>query len=107
MADLKKIKDSLGNLQKNNIEQMTLMNTRGIYEISAIPGQILHAAEDCVTLRVREPVHQKLDIYRLENLRELQSKLVLVAAENAENVRKFIEVSLPLILYCHYLFYAI
>ena len=93
MADLKKVKDSLSNFQKNNVEQMTLMNTRGIYEISANPGQILHSTEDCVNLRVVEPVNQKTYVYRLDQLRELQSKLVLVAAENADNVRKFIEVS--------------
>ena len=73
---------------------MHLMNKRGIYYITTTKGRISHSVNDIVCLRMRpsqtEHTHK---VYSLEDLRELQSKLVLVAAENAISVNNFIEVS--------------
>lgn len=73
---------------------MHLMNKRGIYYITTTKGRIAHSVNDIVCLRMRpsQPEHTHR-VYSLEDLRELQSKLVLVAAENADSVNKFIEVS--------------
>lgn len=74
---------------------MDSINTRGTYYIEAIPGKIIHSPDEVVCLRLRlgrdQTKQQK--IFKLDDLRELQSKLVLVAAENADKVNKFIEVS--------------
>lgn len=86
---LKRVEESLSDFQKNNVEQMNLINKRGIYYIEAIPGRIIHSFKDAVRLRMRltnEENEQR--IFTLDDLRELQSKLVLVAAN------KFIEVSI-------------
>ena len=99
LGELKRVQETLSDFQKNNVEQMNLMNTRGIYYVTAIPGRILHRPNDAVCLRMRTTPDQTTQKpYKLDDLRELQSKLVLVAAENAENVNKFIEVS---IYACH------
>lgn len=88
------MEESLQDFQKNNVEEMHLMNKRGIYYITTTKGRISHSVNDIVCLRMRpsqtEHTHK---VYSLEDLRELQSKLVLVAAENADSVNKFIEVS--------------
>ena len=95
IGELKRVQESLSDFQKSNVEQMDSINTRGIYYIEAIPGRISHSPDDVVYLRMRlrgdQTEQQK--IFRLDDLRELQSKLVLVAAENADKVNKFIEVS--------------
>ena len=91
---MKRVQETLSDFQRNNVEQMNLMNTRGIYYIEAIPGRILHRSDDAVCLRMRVTSDQGTQkVFKLDDLRELQSKLVLVAAENADNVNKFIEVS--------------
>ena len=95
IGELKRVQESLSDFQKSNVEQMDSINTRGIYYIEAIPGRIIHSPDDAVCLRMRIG-HVQTDqknIFRLYDLRELQSKLVLVAAENADKVKKFIEVS--------------
>ena len=73
------------------------MNTiimRGTYAISAIPGKIHHSTEEAVHLRLRHLENKKeRKVYSLSDLKELQSRLVLVAAENADSVNRFIEVS--------------
>ena len=96
---MKRVQETLSDFQRNNVEQMNLMNTRGIYYIEAIPGRILHRSDDAVCLRMRVTSDQGTQkVFKLDDLRELQSKLVLVAAENADNVNKFIEVSWFIIL---------
>ena len=67
---------------------------KGIYAISAIPGKIHHSTEEAVHLRLRDLENEKeRKVYSLSDLKELQSRLVLVAAENADSVNRFIEVS--------------
>ena len=92
---MKRVEESLSDFQKSNVEQMDSINTRGIYYIEAIPGRIIHSPDDAVCLRMRlaQDQAEQQKIFRLDDLRELQSKLVLVAAENADKVNKFIEVS--------------
>ena len=74
---------------------MDSINTRGIYYIEAIPGRIVHSPDDAVCLRMRLGCDQteQQKIFRLDDLRDLQSKLVLVAAEYVVKVNKFKEVS--------------
>ena len=85
------MEETLTNFQRSNVEQMNLINKRGVYTVSAIPGKILRSTEDAVRLRLREDKDDH-KVFELNYLKELQSKLVLVAAENAESVNKFIEV---------------
>ena len=95
MGELKRVQEALSNFQSNNVEQMNLINTRGIYNITAHPGRILHCPDDAIRLLVKmTPNHGTQKVFKLNDLRELQSKLVLVAAENADNVHTFIEVSI-------------
>lgn len=85
---------------------MNLINTRGIYYIEAIPGKIIHSSQDAVRLRIRATQDKKEQkIFTLVDLRELQSKLVLVAAENADNVNRFIEVSYITVFLYHFMSY--
>ena len=72
---------------------MDTINKNGIYEIKGIPGKILHRVDDSLQLLMRRTSNdQDRNSFSLEELKELQSKLVLVAAENADGVNKFIEV---------------
>ena len=93
---IKQIQEFLFDFQKSNVKQVNSINTRGIYYIEAIPGRIIHSSDDAVHLimRLGHDQTEQQKIFRLDDLRELQSKLVLVAAENADKVNKFIEVSL-------------
>ena len=93
IGELKRVQESLSDFQKSNVEQMDSINTRGIYYIEAIPGRIIHSPDDAVCLRLRWDQTQHQSIFRLDDLRELQSKLVLVAAEYVVKVNKFKEVS--------------
>ena len=70
---------------------MNSINTRGIYNITAIPGRILHCPDEAICLRVKMTSNQS-KVFKLNDLRDLQTKLVVVAAENADNVHIFIEV---------------
>ena len=73
---------------------MNLLSTNGIYYIETIPGRIINSPDDVICLRMRQGHdQQQKKVFRLADLRNLQSKLVLVAAENAEKVNKFVEVS--------------
>ena len=77
------------------MEQMHLINKRGLYSISAIPGKILHSIEEAVCMRMRlsgsdDP--SKKTVFKLDDIKELQSKLALVATENADRVSRFNEV---------------
>lgn len=94
LGEFQRIEEALSDFQKSNVELMNIINNKGIYAVSAVPGTIHHSAEDAVRLRLRD-LENKDDrkVYTLSDLKELQSKLVLVAAENAESVNKFIEVS--------------
>ena len=95
MGELKRVQEALSNFQSSNIEQMNLINTRGIYNIAAIPGRILHCSDDAIRLVVKMTRNQGTQkIFKLNDLKELQSKLVLVATENADDVHTFIEVSI-------------
>ena len=85
---------------------MDVINASGVYNITANPGRISHSPEDAIRLRVRmTPDQASQKVYKLEDLKELQSKLVLVAStESTDNVKKFIEVSkvsLLMIPYIH------
>uniref|UniRef100_A0A1X7THY6 Death domain-containing protein n=1 Tax=Amphimedon queenslandica TaxID=400682 RepID=A0A1X7THY6_AMPQE len=93
LGELKRVEESLSDFQKSNVEQMDSINTRGTYHIEAIPGKIIHSPDEVVCLRMRLAQDQtkQQKIFKLDDLRELQSKLVLVAAENADKVNKFIE----------------
>ena len=76
---------------------MHLINKRGLYSISAIPGNILHSIEEAVCMRMRlsgsdDPSEKT--VFKLDDIKELQSKLALVAGENADGVSRFNEVYL-------------
>ena len=94
IGELKRIQESLSDFQKSNVEKMDSINTRGIYHIEATPGRIIHSPDNAVYLTMRRGADQteQQEKILLDDLRELQSKLVLVAAENADKVNKFIEV---------------
>ena len=94
LGEFKRIEEALTDFQKSNVEQMNTINMKGIYAVSAIPGKIHHSTEGAVRLRLRDLGNEKeRKVYSLSDLKELQSRLVLVAAENADNVNRFIEVS--------------
>lgn len=75
---------------------MNSINTKGIYQITATPGKILNLPDEAILLKLDA---NELKYFKLKDLLDLQSKLVLVAAENADNVNKFIEVSLKELLF--------
>ena len=80
------------------MEQMDLFNRRGFYSISAIPGKILHSIEDAVCMRLRLDNQSDKNVFKLDDIKELQSKLALVAAEKADSVNRFNEVYVLCIL---------
>ena len=92
---MQRVQENLSDFQRSNVEQMHLINKRGLYSISAIPGKILHSIEEAVCMRMRlsgsdDPSEKT--VFKLDDIKELQSKLALVAAENADSVSRFNEV---------------
>lgn len=100
LGEFLRIEEALTDFQKSNVELMNIINKQGIYAVSAVPGKIHHSTEDAVRLRLREVEKEdEQKVFSLSDLKELQSKLVLAAAENADNVKKFIEVRLNILKY--------
>ena len=93
LGEFERVEKTLSDFQRSNVDQMDTINKNGIYEIKGIPGKILHRVDDSLQLFMRRTTNdQDRNSFSLEELKELQSKLVLVAAENADGVNKFIEV---------------
>ncbi len=94
LGEFQRIEEALTDFQKNNVEVMNTINEKGIYSVSAFPGRIHHSTENAINLRLRDiEIEDDRKVYNLSDLKDLQSRLVLVAAENAEKVKRFIEVS--------------
>ena len=70
----------------------------GCYQIGSTSGQTFQSIHDLINLRLKETKKQLPKIrYSLDDLRDLESKLVLITgskAENRKSVDKFLNVNL-------------
>lgn len=66
------------------------INNTGFFSITVTPGNILHSTEEMVILMI--DCNGKNKVFKFADLKNLQSKLMLVATEN-KDVMEFIEVS--------------
>ncbi|XP_067936896.1 E3 ubiquitin-protein ligase RNF213-like [Watersipora subatra] len=91
---LMKVKDNLGNMEINTIEQANAINRCGIYYVGRIhdvKDQQFKRAEDVIRLKCT--VERKERVYTATDLKDLQSRLTLVAGdkqrENQETIDRF------------------
>ena len=103
----KGVKQNQGSVEVTSFGQMNNIFALGYYKIgSTEPGQALHTINELVSLKldVREKEVLK-SCYTLDELRDLESKLVLITgskAENRKDVDQYLNVSLP----CHVVHYT-
>ena len=77
---LKQIKDLQAPIEVSTYDQVKAMLISGVYHISCKYHQIFHSTEETVSLVIKEcsESKQKLTVYTLSDLKDLESKIILV-----------------------------
>ena len=94
----KSVKETQGSVEVTSFGQMDNILHYGCYTIAGKRDQTMHSIHDVVRLTLRPPIGKKLlrTSYSLDELRDLESKLVLITGSKAENrreVERFLDVS--------------
>lgn len=94
LSEFQRVKDTLGDVQKNAYKLMEAINANGVYEVSSIDLRV-HSIENVIRLKVKGEALGKKS-FDLVTLRDLQSKLVLIvgAESDSASIQKFLEVKL-------------
>lgn len=93
----KSLKDIQGSVEVTSFGQMRNILAHGVYRIGTRSTQAIHSLQDVISLKLEctEKQLPKLN-YSLDDLRDLESKLVLITGNNAENRKEvdyFLDVS--------------
>ena len=111
---LKGVKDSHGSVAISSLMQAKAINTRGVYEVGCPPqGNESRNGEETLESVIHLSVPPKegdkeTKVYNLDELKDLQSKLMLIAAkasQGKEEVDMFVEVGLQGCLWLFITFY--
>ena len=78
LGQFQRIKEALGDVEKNAFKLMEAINASGVYKIESREGKILHCIEDAIGLKVKGDADNAKN-YDLDKLRDLHSKLVLIS----------------------------
>uniref|UniRef100_A0A1X7TEA2 Uncharacterized protein n=1 Tax=Amphimedon queenslandica TaxID=400682 RepID=A0A1X7TEA2_AMPQE len=76
----KSVKETQGSVEVTSYGQMNNINEYGVYEIGSSKKGILVSRSEGIHLRLRESKHKRIPklFYNLDELRDLESKLVLI-----------------------------
>jgi len=91
------IKDTQGDIERTSVGQMENIQKYGSYMVGSSRPQTFQSIHQVIHLTLEErdkPLHKKS--YSLDDLRDLESKLVLITGSKAENrkeVDQFLDVS--------------
>nr|XP_039250627.1 E3 ubiquitin-protein ligase rnf213-alpha-like [Styela clava] len=84
-----------GSIEKLSLTRAQEINTSGIYTIECNEEAMLPNLENCLKLSLRHSSRNSVQVMNLEELRDLQSKLMLIAGEAEQGrheVNMFVEV---------------
>ena len=93
----KSVKETQGSVEVTSFGQMNNILKYGCYTVGASQNKTVHTIRDVIHLKLEESdkaFHKKS--YSLDELRDLESKLVLITGnktENKMNVDRFLDVS--------------
>ena len=104
MEWLKGVETSHGSVAKSSLFEAQVINEKGVYRVGCISESASAAMEmlsldTVVELNVPQGEKGELKVYTLDDLKDLQSKLMLIAAkasQGKEKVDRFVDVSLVL-----------
>ena len=89
-----------GSVEKTSFGQMRSINELGYYEIGSIRKGILSSRSEAIRLKLRKPDDITVTLpkyrYSLDELRDLESKLVLITGTESierQEVDQFLDVS--------------
>ena len=100
LGEFQRIKEALGDVEKNAFKLMEAINASGVYKIESLEGKVLHSVDDAITLKVKGDTDNEMK-YDLDKLRDLHSKLVLVSGTATKtNEDKFLAVCSLVYLAC-------
>ena len=92
----KSVKETQGSVEVTSFGQMNNILSYGCYIVGRVRGKTAHSIHDIISVKLEErdkPLSKKS--YSLDELRDLESKLVLITGSKAENraeVEKFLNV---------------
>ena len=102
----KSIWETQGSVEKTSFGQMRSINELGNYEIGSIRIGTLTSRSQTICVRLRKPEDEKVSLpkyrYNLDELRDLESKLVLITGpESSErkDVDLFLDVRIASLCY--------
>ena len=91
------MKETQGSVEVTSFGQMRNIITYGWYKVGSRDGQVVHSIHDMIQLKLKNtPKQLSKSSYTLDELRDLESKLVLITGSKAENrkeVDQFLNVS--------------
>ena len=94
------IRETQGSVEKSSFGQMRSINELGFYEIGSIRKGILSNRSEAIRLQLRKPDDKTVTLpqyhYSLDELRDLESKLVLITGPESserQEVDRFLDVS--------------
>ena len=104
MEWLKRVETSHGSVAKSSLFEAQVINEKGVYHVgclseSASAAMEMLSLDTVVELSVPQGEKGELKVYTLDDLKDLQSKLMLIAAkasQGKEKVDRFVDVSLVL-----------
>jgi hypothetical protein len=91
LSEFQRVKDTLGDVQKNAYKLMEAINANGVYEVSSVDLRV-HSIENVIRLKVKGETLGRRS-FDLVTLRDLQSKLALIvgAESDSASIQKFLE----------------
>ena len=103
----KSVKKTQGSVEVTSFGQMETIQRCGRYTIAGNKDVAMHSVHDVIQLTLQPQTGEKLvkTSYNLDELRDLESKLVLITGSKAENraaVEQFLDVCVHYVL-CHFL----
>ena len=93
----KEIKKIQGSVEETSVNQVKDINTYGAYTICCEGRKILQSIESAISLKIIRVTAAK-KVYSFNDLRDLESKLVLIRGRNTQGgaeIDNFLNVSVP------------
>ena len=105
----KEIKKTQGSVEITSVNQVEDINKHGAYSVCCEGKKLLQSIESAVSVKITQ-VKAIKKIYSFNDLRDLESKLVLIRGRHTKGgaeIDRFLDVSVPVAnetYYCPYIF---